>query len=180
MNAYHLELIYVLGFTTVGLVGGIIDLRTYRIPNWVTWSGFGAGIVAHVCGDGLRGLESALLASLLALLVILPFYMKRGLGAGDVKLLMAASAFAGLPHFYSIVFWSTCAGAAMAIVYALSKGYLKKALRNAMAVVGHASSAPLSPHPDINLDNPTLLRIPFGVGIAMGCLITAFGSGVRL
>ena len=70
------------------------DLRTSRIPNLLTFSAAAAGLAWHAFG-GWAPLASALGGLALGLLLFLPIYLLRGMGAGDVKLLAALGAWLG-------------------------------------------------------------------------------------
>ena len=77
------------------LLGGAVftDLRAGRIYNaWlVLWTVPGALI--RLAGEGLSALPILLFLTISTFLVLFPFYCRGGLGAGDIKLLMAVSVF---------------------------------------------------------------------------------------
>lgn len=77
------------------LLGGAVftDLKSGRIYNaWlIPWTVSGA--LLRLIKDGLPALPVLLLPMFLTLLFLFPFYRTGGLGAGDVKLLMAVSVF---------------------------------------------------------------------------------------
>jgi prepilin peptidase CpaA len=179
------QLVYCGGFTTVGLIGGCLDLRkSHTIPNWLTYSGIICGLTAHLMLDGWLGLASSFLGCLLGFLCVLPFYLKRGMAGGDLKLVLATSSFAALPYFYPVLVWSALSAATIAFLIALATGYLKTAILNTFSILAHSAKSPLSPHPELNVDNPSVLKVPFGAGVAIGCAI-AFAvalsqSGVTL
>src|SRR6185312_16258695 len=66
------------------------DLRQHRIPNVVSLAGLIAGLALHALADGLHGMLSGLAGAAVGLLCFAPFYLLRGMGGGDVKLLAAA------------------------------------------------------------------------------------------
>lgn len=77
---------------------GLTDLYARRIPNILT---LGAGLIATlsllVTGHALLGTywQSALIGAAVSLLLTLPAYALRLLGAGDVKLLLAIALIGG-------------------------------------------------------------------------------------
>ncbi len=74
----------------------ICDARkTHNIPNWLTFPAILIGIITHGVLDGERGLVSACIALGLMFLIMLPIILRRGMGMGDLKLLLATSTFAG-------------------------------------------------------------------------------------
>ena len=74
-----------------------IDMRQHRIPNLISLGGAMAGLLLNTGLYGLDGLLAGLGGMSLAFLIMLPFYLLRGMGAGDVKLMAAVGAFIG-PH----------------------------------------------------------------------------------
>src|SRR5438477_1353646 len=67
----------------------VTDLRSRRIPNWLTLSAFSAGVVLNIVASGTQGGVSALEGAALGFGLLIPFYVLRVMGAGDVKLLAA-------------------------------------------------------------------------------------------
>ena len=94
------------------------DLRTGKIPNRLTFSGLGAGIVLSCIlfpGGAFQGLLGSLLgAGLPFLLLFLPFCL-RMIGAGDVKLLMALGALALWPGILRLLFWTLIFGSVISL-----------------------------------------------------------------
>lgn len=84
------------------LVAAAYDLRFRRIPNWLNLSGVIAGFGVNTFLSGGHGLRNASLGLLCALLVYVPLYLIRGMGAGDVKLMAAVGAIAGPGHWLGI------------------------------------------------------------------------------
>jgi prepilin peptidase CpaA len=78
---------------------GWMDLRTRRIPNWLTVPGLCIGIAANAAFGGWHGVLLALEGAGLALGLLLPLVQMRALGAGDWKLMGAVGAFWGRGRF---------------------------------------------------------------------------------
>ena len=73
------------------LVACWTDLRSRRIPNWLTVGGMLAGLAVRASmGPGPVG--TGILGIALAALLALPFFAMGALGGGDAKLLMAVGA----------------------------------------------------------------------------------------
>ncbi len=179
MQSVNHDLIYGAAYTIVGFTGGICDARkTHNIPNWLTFPAIPIGIIAHGVLDGDRGLVSACIALGLMFLIMLPIILRRGMGMGDLKLLLATSTFAGTQRFL----WVLCFSALIALIFgtaiAVYSGYFKKSLRNLVALFTHIKHEPLSPHPELNIDNPDVPKFPFGIAVALGCLVSVLYSGV--
>src|SRR5437867_3763387 len=79
----------------IGLIAGAAwsDLRTRRIPNWLTLTGAVLGLCFQVWERGLVGAATSVASAALALAIFLALYIAGGMGAGDVKLFAAAGAF---------------------------------------------------------------------------------------
>lgn len=73
----------------------ITDLRSFRIPNYITLPLFAAGILFHSLSPDGQGAGFALYGAMVGLACLLLFYVLGGIGAGDVKLLAASGAWVG-------------------------------------------------------------------------------------
>src|SRR5690242_1594481 len=71
------------------------DLLFHRISNRLTGTLLCVGLAIRMLGGGWSGLEQSLLGVMVGLGCLLPFYIARGMGAGDVKLLAATGALLG-------------------------------------------------------------------------------------
>lgn len=87
----------------VVVAAAITDLRSRRIPNWITVSGAVLGLALQVMDGGIRGALLCLGGALLGFGIFIAFYIAGGMGAGDVKLFSAVGALAG-PSALIIIF----------------------------------------------------------------------------
>ena len=71
------------------------DVRTRKIPNWLNLSGLILGLGLNTLLLHAHGIVVASLGLGLALLIYVPLYLVRGMGAGDVKLMAAVGSIAG-------------------------------------------------------------------------------------
>src|SRR5690349_16601602 len=95
---------------------GWIDWRTRKIPNWLTVSGFLAGVCANAAFKGWHGALTSLEGAGLGLLILLPMVLVRGLGAGDWKLMGAVGAMLGPLALLAFLVVSALVTGAMAVV----------------------------------------------------------------
>ncbi len=77
------------------LIAGILDVRSSRVPNFLTFPLAVIGIGFHTFSDSGAGIVFSLSGLGLGLVLLLGFYMYGGMGAGDVKLLAAVGAIVG-------------------------------------------------------------------------------------
>lgn len=156
----------------VALWAGWLDWRFRRIPNWLTVSGFALGLGANAFVGGWNGIIGGLEGAGIGIGVLLIPVMLRGIGAGDLKLMGALGACLGPWKLVDVLFISVFIAGFMAIVEILRKRRVKETFSNlgvlvrAFATFGMGSKEAL-----VTLDNPTSLRLPFGVATALAMVI---------
>ena len=77
------------------LVASITDVSKFKVYNVLTFPCFISGLVYGLCSAGWNGLWLALFGALLGLTILLIPYLMGGLGAGDVKFVMAIGTWIG-------------------------------------------------------------------------------------
>jgi len=158
----------------MAIVAAVTDLREHRIPNWLTYPGILAGFICRGALLGWTGwkggLATALFGCLLAGGIMFVFFMVRAMGAGDVKIVAAIGAFVGPRVAVTVLLATAICGGVLAIAYALYRRRMWTTLKNVGTVVRFHAWAGVQPHPELNLDNPTALRMPYGLAIALGTL----------
>jgi prepilin peptidase CpaA len=155
------------------LVGwaGWLDLRSRRIPNWLTVSGVAVAVGLHGLGGGWPGIKSALAGAALALGLLLPLVLLRGLGAGDWKLMGALGAFVGPKAIAIILLLTLLVAGAMAVVQVTRCRQWRQTAGNLWQLLQVSYIFGVRPHPVVSLDNPRLLTLPFGVAVAVATLL---------
>jgi prepilin peptidase CpaA len=156
------------------LYAGWVDWRTRRIPNWLTVPGLFAGITLNAILGGWHGAKASLEGAGLALGLLLPVVLLRGLGAGDWKLMGAIGALLGWRPMLFLLCASILISAVMALVQMLVTRRVKQTLWNTLVLAKGLATFGLRMKPGITLDNPTLLKVPFGtaVGLATVAIFT--------
>jgi len=102
--------------------------------------------------------------------LLLPFALARGLGMGDLKLVVALGAILGPQHLIVVLFATILLNALIAVAMMVQKKRVRQTLRN----LGHMLAAFLSLHlpgPDLTIDNPELVKVPFGVACALAVIL---------
>ncbi|MDP9050240.1 MAG: A24 family peptidase [Acidobacteriota bacterium] len=176
------QLIPMGGALLCAVVGSIHDLRDRRIPNWITGPAILGGLLLHGVTGHWSGLGESVLAGVIAGAVALVFWFAGGMGAGDVKLMAAVGCIAGLFDLHLLLFSIALAGGICGLALAVYHGRLRPTLSSAGSLLRHHLNHGLAPHPELNLNNPGTLRLPFALPIAAGCLATlcSLVSGVSL
>jgi prepilin peptidase CpaA len=118
-----LELFYVAAVASFTMVAAISDLRTRRLPNWLTVPAFVAGVLMHTAVNGLAGLGFSLLGFATGFSLLLVLWLTGGGGGGDVKLMGALGAWLGVSLTLG-VFLISALLAAVATVAVLLAGML--------------------------------------------------------
>ena len=154
----------------LAITAAVLDVQQHRIPNWLTYPGIVLGLVLRGLLFGWKGLGSAVVGCLLAGGIMFVFYAVRAMGAGDVKLMAAIGSLVGPRHAVVVLLATAICGGVMAIIYAVYRRRLGATLRNVGSVLRFHAWAGLQAHPELNLDNPTTLRMPYGLAIAAGTL----------
>jgi prepilin peptidase CpaA len=144
------------------------DLRQGRIPNRLTYGSMALGFLLRVILGGGLGALDGLAAGLVGGGVFLLFFLVRGMGAGDVKLMTAIGIWSGLRQLVVILIVTAIAGGILAVGYVVVRRRGLSTLRNVGALLRFHVMAGLAPHPQINLENPQAVRIPYALAIAAG------------
>ena len=153
------------------LYAGWMDLRTRRIPNWLTVPGLCVGVVVNGALGGWHGMLLALQGAGLALGLLLALVLMRALGAGDWKLMGAVGALLGPRPFLSVLVTAILVAGAMGTVQVIRAHRVRVTLRNMWVLVQGFFAFGLQAHPEISLDNPSVLKLPFGVAVAIAAVI---------
>jgi len=162
-----------------GAIAAVTDWRWRRIPNWWTVPGFVLGLAGNWMVRGWPGGKDSLLGAGLGLLLLLPFVAVRGIGMGDLKLVIALGALLGPRHLLSVLFAGILVNALMAAVMIIAKKRVLETLRNLLRMLAAFLSLHL-PGPDLTLDNPNLVKVPFGVAIAVAVVLYTVGRALHV
>ena len=154
-----LQLALLLIFPAMVVAGGLRDLTSFTIPNWISAVLVFAFIPAALaCGlaPGAIGAHFGVFA--LALLAGMGMFALRWIGGGDAKLFAAAALWLGWPASLSYLMVTAMAGGGLALaLISLRSPFLRP-----YVLGGPAWSRRLA-EPDES--------VPYGVAIAIGALI---------
>jgi prepilin peptidase CpaA len=167
-----LKPVILVGAVLLSLVAGWTDLRSRRIPNWLTVPGLLIGIVSNTVFGGWSGLKTSLLGAVIGMALLLPFVLLRSLGAGDWKFAIALGGFSGPATLVDLLLTSVFVAGLMAVALIIYKGRVRQTLRN----IGHILVSLVTfrlPESRVSLDNPDSLKVPYGVALA--CTVVLYG-----
>jgi prepilin peptidase CpaA len=156
--------------TIPAVIAGWTDWRSRRIPNWLTVPALLLGIAANSLALGWSGAKESLLGAGLGLGLLLPFVLVRSLGGGDWKLVGALGAFLGPPRLIAVLVVTIFVAGAMAVVLVVWKRRVGQTLRNLGRMLAALFTLHL-PGPEVSLDNPESLKVPFGVAVAVAVVL---------
>lgn len=154
------------------IAAAVIDMQSLRIPNWLTVGGMVLGLAWNTAlAPAIHiGLLWAFAGLALGLVLLLPFYALKVMGAGDVKLMAMVGAFLEFPGILYAILFTFIAGGVLAVAFALARrsggrlaGNVGDITRNMVfgLMSGVRPTLPLTAGPSIG-------KLPYGISIAIG------------
>ena len=148
------------------------DVRTRRIPNWLTFPAAALGLVAATVAHGGHGTVSSAGGFLVGLALFFPLFVLKGLGAGDVKLMGALGAWLGTSLVLGVAFYTTLAGGVLALGLIARHRYAGQAARNLWLLLTHWRVFGLKPLDSLTLETSAGPKLPYALPIAAGVALT--------
>ncbi len=157
------------------------DVRHQRIPNRLVFWGAGLGVLLNTFWPEGQGFVSQLPGGLgflgaieglaIGLAALLPLYLLRAMGVGDVKLMAMVGAFLGPDDVVGAVLGTFLAGGVLSLGYAWKIGVLRRTLQNIRFIV-YSSAVKIAGGSVPTLDGApeTAAKFPYAVAIAVGTL----------
>jgi prepilin peptidase CpaA len=147
------------------------DLATRRIPNRLLLAGLAGAMLLRLFSDHPGASLLAALGGMGAgLALFLPFYLLRGMAAGDVKMMAVVGAFTSPDKVFEIAVLSWCVGGVMALLLVLVNGRLGLVINNlgrmlrGVLVPGMGLVAPA--------EQTSAGSMPYGLAIAIGTIVS--------
>jgi prepilin peptidase CpaA len=155
------------------------DVRTRRIPNRLVLLGVVAGLLLNTVLPQGYGYLSALPGALgfwkalaglgLGLCILLPLYMLRAMGAGDVKLMAMVGAFLGPNAMVGTILLTFIAGGALSLMAAMHYRTLGRLLDNVRTMLTASFfKLVLQQMPTLDAAPISAGKLPYGLAIALG------------
>ena len=142
------------------------DFRWRRIPNWLVGATIALSLGWHTWSSGWDGLLMSGGGLLLGIALLLPLYMLKGMGAGDVKFFGAIGAAVTYHHIVAVFVFAALIAGGMALFRVLVARAFVATLANIADILNRFLHGRFSPHPVVGLANENALVIPFGVSVA--------------
>jgi prepilin peptidase CpaA len=147
------------------------DLRTRRIPNYLTLGTAVAGLGYNVMSYGFSGLADGFLGMLLGFACLILPYLWGGMGAGDVKALAALGAWLGPKLTIFLFCYMGIVGGVIAVGYLVWQGNLWEKIKQGWTfmfnlMLSRPAGPPRPPSPSHLTEG-----IPYGVAIAVGMIV---------
>ena len=156
------------------LIAAVSDAKTGRIPNWLVFSGalyallYNGFVPLHPRDNGMLFALGGLTVGLAALL---PAYLFRVMGAGDVKLMAMVGAFLGTWTTVAAVLATLIAGGVFAVGLAIRSGGFVRMLRNVTMMLRGTMLTLATGVGGLTVhDGPSAGKMPYGVAIAAGTI----------
>ena len=180
----HLFLMWSPMILLAGLLLGAVwhDVRSRRIPNRLVFPGALAGLLLNAvlpAGAGLLtaapgaiGLWPAVAGLALGLALLMPMYMLKAMGAGDVKLMAMVGAFVGPQAVLGAMLFSLLAGGVLALAVAAFHGTLRQVTSNSYHLLLNSLMRGIAgQRPGIDAPPEASGKLPYAIAIASGTLI---------
>lgn len=146
------------------------DMLTHRIPNALTGLAACAGLMLQTIQSGMPGALISLAGIAVGIGFMLPFYLLRGMGAGDVKLMGAIGAFLGPKAVLLAAAATLLVGAAFGLARVATHFFPR------LGITPKPVLPELEPAP-ATLTSVRKEKFPYAVAIACGSLIGLFHNG---
>ena len=141
------------------------DVRTRKIPNRITFPAMLLALATHAAIGGQQGLMASL-AGLAVALALIPGWLMRWMGAGDVKLMAAAGAWLAWPQAAIALLASLVAGGVISAIVAARRRVLWTAVQGAVMTGVWTLARNGAPGPP---PVTTGIRFPFALAVLAGC-----------
>jgi prepilin peptidase CpaA len=164
------EVLIVLAVAGGGAASTLVDLRTRRVPNWLTFGLAATGLALAASQVGPLGIGGAVGGLVVGLLLMLPGHFIGATGAGDVKLFAAQGTLLGPSGMALAFLYTAIAGGALALLIAINRRRLRDTVERT-AVLVSTGGANVAEIESSAADN----RFAYAPAIALGTLAVALG-----
>jgi prepilin peptidase CpaA len=148
------------------------DLKTHRIPNYLTLAAALSGLSYQLAFHGWSGLGAGCLGLVLGFAFLIVPYMLGGMGAGDVKALAALGTWLGPWLTFLLFCYMGIAGGLFALGVLWWKGLLRAWLQRGWVwLLNWILNRPYGAAPGASTPPLTTQGIPYGAAMAAGMVV---------
>jgi prepilin peptidase CpaA len=155
------------------------DYRSYRISNILVVSGSLLGVLLNTLLPAGIGLFESFAGWGVGLLLLLPLYLLRAMGAGDVKLIAMVGAFLGPQAILISSLYILITGGMLSICVAMYHGVLKHTLFSVWGILTESivnlftpkSKRPLNAFSFRGVSHDATVKVPYAIAIGIGTAI---------
>jgi prepilin peptidase CpaA len=155
---------------TSGGASVVVDLKTRRVPNVLTFGTMAAGLILAATHGTLVTVPAAFAGFALGLLLMMPGHLLGGTGAGDVKLFAGVGTLLGPTGILVAFVYTLITGGLLAVLVAIRRRRLGVTVERTASLVTTAGSN-VAEIEHASADN----RFAYAPAIAVGALAAALG-----
>ena len=153
------------------LIASVTDIRTRKLPNWLTVPAFACGLLFHLVTGGLLGLGQSVAGFAVGFGVLLILWLIGGGGGGDVKLMGALGAWLGpIPILIVIglsVLFALAGTAGMAGRDLVAHGYLRVRRRYMPAIASSTRGGRVLSDEELARNRQKRRVLPYALPVAL-------------
>jgi prepilin peptidase CpaA len=157
-------------------VSTFTDLRSRRIPNWLSLPFLAIGLLVSFAPKSWHGIGvvPSLEGMGLGLVLFGVLAFMGGMGMGDVKLCAAIGAWVGPRQLFVALVLTGIAGGVMAVIWAAMGGFLGDLFSGTGDLLFGWTKREKNSESEHTLANPNAKKMPYAPAIAVGTLISFF------
>ncbi len=160
------------GVSATAVAAAVTDWRSGRIPNQLLAASAAAALMISAFDSASLSLLQALLGGGAGLLLLLPFYLLRGMAAGDVKLMAVIGLYAGPLAITDIALVSFIVGGIFSLLILAARSpsvsWFLLGLRSLTGLGSEAATRTFPPEGRLKTKRGVY---PFGVAVAIATLM---------
>ncbi|MDO6460723.1 prepilin peptidase [Granulosicoccaceae sp. 1_MG-2023] len=156
------------------LWASVTDIVSHRISNRLVLFGLLSGFAFQLGSQGLHGLLYGAGGMLLGFVLFLPFYIAKGMAAGDVKLMAVVGVFLGPEMAIRASLSVLICGGVIALIWLFFKGGSADLAKRYWLTIRLSLIQRRLFYVGPRSDAPSLTRFPYAVAIASGTAISLF------
>jgi len=170
----HLFEMWAYGVLALVLVAAaVVDVRTGKIHNWITYPAVAAALIGHYFGgtellsNRRLGVDGALIGLTVGFLPLFLAWKAGGIGGGDAKLMAAVGALTGWKFALATLFYGFAVAGVMALLVMLRRRIVKRTVGRVWRFVV-LTLMRAGPEDPAGADSP---KIAFGLALCIGAAL---------